>query len=162
MNWIDIVLIVFIIMSMVGAAIQGIIRSVLTLVGLIVGVILASNFYEQLGSSVFGFISNETIANVVAFIVVMLAVMIVAAIVGNILRSVLKVIHLGWLDKIGGLVFGLVIGVVSAGALLAVIVKMTGTGLITDSVLSGLILDQVPLVLSFMPSEFDMIKDFFN
>jgi membrane protein required for colicin V production len=160
-NWIDIVIAIYLILSVIGGAMQGLIRSVLSLLGMIIGVVLAANFYEKL-ATIFGFIHNQTVANVISFVLIVGAVVIIAAIVGSALRSVIKAIHLGWVDGLGGAVFGLAMGVISAGALLAVIVKLTGTDLITGSALAGFLLDKFPVVLGFLPSEFDVIHDFFK
>jgi membrane protein required for colicin V production len=162
LNWVDIVIIVYLIISVVGGALQGLIRSVLSVVGLIVGIVLAANYYQQLGGSVFGFISNTNAANIIAFVVIVAVVVIIAAVVGTILRSVIKAIKLGWVDGLGGAVFGLIMGFISAGAFLAIIVKLTNTDLITGSFMSALILDKFPVVLSLMPSEFDIIQSFFK
>ena len=161
MNWIDIVIAIYLILSVIGGAMQGLIRSVLSLLGMIIGVVLAANFYEKL-ATIFGFIHNQTVANVISFVLIVGAVVIIAAIVGSALRSVIKAIHLGWVVGLGGAVFGLAMGVISAGALLAVIVKLTGSDLITGSALAGFLLDKFPVVLGFLPSEFDVIRDFFK
>lgn len=161
MNWIDIVIIIYLILSIIGGAMQGLIRSVLSLLGLIIGVVLAANFYQNL-ATIFGFIHNGTVARVIAFVLIVGVVVIIAAIVGAALRSVIKAIHLGWVDGLGGAVFGLAMGAISAGALLAVIVKLTNSNLITGSSLAGFLLDKFPVVLGLFPSEFDVIRDFFK
>lgn len=161
MNWIDIVIVIYLILSVVGGAMQGLIRSVLSLLGLIIGVVLAANFYQDL-ATIFGFIHNTTIANVISFILIIGVVVVIAAIVGSALRSVIKAIHLGWIDGLGGAVFGLAMGAISAGALLAVIVKLTNSDLITGSALAKFLLDKFPFVLGLLPSEFDVIRDFFK
>jgi len=160
-NWIDIVIAIYLILSVIGGAMQGLIRSVLSLLGMIIGVVLAANFYEKL-ATVFGFIHNQTVANVISFVLIVGAVVVIAAIVGSALRSVIKAIHLGWIDGLGGAVFGLAMGAISAGALLAVIIKLTGSELIANSALAGFLLDKFPMVLGFLPSEFDVIRDFFK
>jgi membrane protein required for colicin V production len=160
-NWIDIVIIIYLIISVIGGAMQGLIRSVLSLLGLIIGVVLAENFYDKF-ATVFNFINNTTAQNVIAFILIVVVVVIIAAIVGSALRSVIKAIHLGWLDGLGGAVFGLAIGAISAGALLAVLVKLTGSDLITGSALARFLLDKFPLVLGLLPSQFDVIRNFFK
>jgi membrane protein required for colicin V production len=161
MNWIDIIIVVYLVISVVGGAFQGLIRSVFSVMGIIIGVVLASNFYQQLGG-VLGFIPNTTVANVVAFVIIVGVVMVIAAIVGSALRSVVKAVHLGWADGMGGAVFGLAMGAISAAALLAVIVKLTGSELITHSALSRFLLDKFPFVLGLLPSEFDSIRSFFQ
>jgi len=140
---------------------QGLIRSVLSLLGLIIGVVLAANFYTKF-ATVFGFVNNDTAANVIAFVVILVVVVVVAAIVGAALRSVIKAIHLGWVDGLGGGVFGLAMGAISAGALLAILVKLTGSSLIAGSALAKFLLDKFPIVLGLLPSEFDTIRNFFK
>jgi membrane protein required for colicin V production len=161
-NWVDIVIVIYLILSVVGGAMQGLIRSVLSLIGSIVGIVLAANFYQQLGSNVLGFISNTTVANIVAFILIIGVVMIAVGIIATILKTIIKAIQLGCIDKLGGALFGIIMGALSASAFLAVVVKLTGTDLITNSTLAGFFLDKFPVIMGFLPSEFDVIRGFFK
>jgi membrane protein required for colicin V production len=161
MNWLDVVIIIYLIISVISGIAQGLIRSVLSIVGLIVGIVLAANFYKQFGN-VLIFIHNTQVADVVAFIIILLAVMAIAALIAFVLRSIIKAIMLGWIDRLGGAVFGLILGGLSVSALLAVIVKLTSTSLITDSALAGFFLDKFPLIMGFLPSEFDAVRNFFK
>ena len=117
----------------------------LSIIGLIVGIILASHFYKQLGN-ILTFISNKNLANIVAFVIILLVVMGIAALIALILRSIIKGIMLGWVDRFGGAVLGLILGALSVSAFLAIIVKYTNTSLITDSKLAGFFLDKFPVV----------------
>jgi membrane protein required for colicin V production len=156
MNWLDIVILIYLAVSVISGLVQGLIRTVLSIVGVIVGIFLASHFYIQLGNAL-TFISNKDTANIVAFIIILLAVMIVAAIIAWLLKSIIKAIKLGWVDKLGGAVLGL-----SVSAFLAIIVKYTSASFIVDSKLSGFFLDKFPLILGFLPSEFDSVRNFFK
>jgi membrane protein required for colicin V production len=161
MNWLDIVILIYLAVSVISGLVQGLIRTVLSIVGVIVGIFLASHFYIQLGNAL-TFISNKDTANIVAFIIILLAVMIVAAIIAWLLKSIIKAIKLGWVDKLGGAVLGLILGALSVSAFLAIIVKYTSASFIVDSKLSGFFLDKFPLILGFLPSEFDSIRNFFK
>jgi membrane protein required for colicin V production len=161
MNWVDVVIIIYLALSIISGFAQGLIRSLLSIIGLIVGILLASHFYKQLGD-ILTFISNRNVADIVAFIVILLAVMVIAALIGLVLRSIIKAIMLGWIDKLGGAVLGLILGALSVSAILAIIVKYTNTSLITDSKLAAFFLDKFPLVLGLLPSEFDTIRNFFK
>ena len=160
MNWLDIVITVALIIPIFTGLKQGLVKAALSLAGLIVGVILASNFYEQL-AGVLGFISNEDIANVAAFIIILVVVMIIANVVAALLKFTAKAVMLGWIDRLGGAVFGFLMGAIFMGAILASLVKFFGTGLASESWLAGILLDKFPLVLALLPSEFDTIRDFF-
>ena len=154
MNWVDIVIIIYLVLSIISGLMQGLIRTVLSIIGLIVGIILASHFYIQFGD-ILTFISDKNTAEIVAFAIILLAVTGIAALIALILRSIIKGIMLGWIDRLGGAVFGLILGALSASAFLAIIVKYTNTSVITDSKLAGFFLDKFPIVLSLLPSQFD-------
>ena len=70
MHWLDIILLIALVIPTFIGLRQGLIKAVLSLVGLIIGVVLAGNFYEEL-AKVFGFIDNSNTANVVAYIVIL-------------------------------------------------------------------------------------------
>jgi len=153
MNWLDIVIIVGIaITTFVGLKI-GLIKAVLSLVGLIVGVVLARLFYIPLSEQL-GFIPQATVAKVAAFAIIMIGVMIIAGVLAMALKWITSAMMLGWVNRIGGAVFGLLLGVIFCGALLALWVNFFGAGeTITNSSLAS-ILSRFPLVLGLMPGEF--------
>jgi len=160
MNWVDIVIIIYLAISIISGFMQGLIRTVLSIAGLIVGILLASHFYKQFGD-ILTFISNRNAANIVAFIIILLVVMGIAALIAMVLKTIIKAIMLGWLDKIGGAALGLILGVISVSVFLAVIIKYTNSSAIADSKFAGFFLDKFPLIMGLLPSEFDSIKKFF-
>ena len=153
MNWLDIVIIVGIaITTFVGLKI-GLIKAVLSLAGLIVGVVLARLFYIPLSEQL-SFIPQAALAKVAAFAIIMIGVMIIAGVLAMVLKWIASVMMLGWVNQIGGAVFGLVLGVILCGALLALWVNFFGAGeTIANSSLAS-ILSQFPLVLGLLPGEF--------
>lgn len=161
MNWLDIVILVIMGISVFFGVKHGLVTSMLSLVGFILGIILAGNFYKQLGSAM-GFISNENVANIVAFIIIFVVVMVLAALTAGILRTILKAIMLGWVDRLGGAFFGLVASVLTVSALLAIFAKYTNNSFIPDSALAGFFLDKFPIIMGLLPSEFDTIRNFFK
>ena len=161
MNWVDVVIIIYLALSIISGFVQGLIRSLLSIIGLIVGILLASHFYKQLGD-ILTFISNRNVADIVAFIVILLAVMVISALIGLVLRSIIKAIMLGWVDKIGGAILGLILGALSISAILAIIAKVSNSSLITDSKFAGFFLDKFPIVSKFLPGDFSTIRNFFK
>ncbi len=161
MNWLDIVILVALVVPAFIGLKQGIIKAALSLAGVIVGAILASNFHEQLGG-VMTFISNPDVANIAGYIIILVVVMIIANVLAVVLKFTAKAVMLGWIDRAGGVVFGFLMGALFMGAILAAVVKFFGEGLVTDSFLAGMLLDKVPLVLALLPSEFDAVREFFQ
>jgi len=65
-------------------------------------------------------------------------------------------------NRLGGALFGLVLGAILCGALLATWVRFLGiTGAIVESTLARILLDYFPLVLALLPDEFDAVRSFF-
>jgi len=161
MNWLDIIIIVALVIPAFIGLKQGIIKAVLSLAGLIIGVILAGNFYQPLSKRL-AFIPNEDVANVVAFILILVAVMAIAVVLARLLKFAVSAVMLGWVDHVGGAVFGFLTGAIVWSALLAIWVKFFDTELVTESFLASVLLDKFPLILALLPKEFDAVRDFFQ
>ena len=162
MNWLDIVLIVVLLISTFSGLKTGIIKAVLSLIGLIVGIILAGRYYVPLSEQL-TFISQPGIAKGVAFAIILIGVMVVAMVLASLLKQVTSMILLGWVNRIGGAIFGLAMGAFFCGALLAMWLKFIGLeGPISQSVIAPVLLDYFPVVLALLPDEFESVRSFFQ
>jgi len=161
MHWLDIVIIAAIVIpTFIGLRI-GLIRAVLSLAGVIVGVILAGRYYVLLSQQL-SFIPQASVAKVVAFAIILIGVMVIASVIARLLTWAASVVMLGWVNRLGGAILGLVLGAIFCGALLAIWVKFLGAGAIAESGLATVLLDRFPLVLALLPQEFDAIRSFFQ
>ncbi len=162
MNWLDIVIIVLIaIPTLIGLRI-GIIKTVLSLAGGIVGVILAGRFYVALSEQL-TFIPQENLAKIAAFAIILIGVMIITGVLASVLKWIASVVLLGWVNRLGGAIFGFVLGAIFCSALLAIWAKFLGIeGPVAGSGLATLLLDQFPIVLALLPEEFDAVRSFFQ
>ena len=162
MSWLDIAIIAIIgIATLIGLKI-GIIKAVLTLAGVIVGVILAGRFYIALAEQL-TFIPQETLARVVAFAAILIVVMLVAGIIAGVLKWLASIILLGWVNRLGGALLGLIMGAILCGALLAMWTRFLGiSDPIAESALATFLLDRFPMVLALLPEEFGSVRSFFQ
>jgi len=162
MNWLDIVIIIAMAISAYLGLRIGIIKAALSLAGLIVGVILAGRYYIPLSQQL-SFIPQANIAKIVAFAIILIGVMIIAAVAAVLLKWAVSKMMLGWVNRLGGAVFGLILGALFCGALLAIWVKFAGIeGAIAESTLAAILLDRFPMVLALLPGEFDSVRSFFQ
>ena len=162
MSWLDIAVIVIIgIATLIGLKI-GIIKAVLTLAGVIVGVLLAGRFYVVLADQL-TFIPQETLARVVAFAIILMVVVLIASIIAGVLKWLASIILLGWVNRLGGALLGLIMGSVLCGAVLAMWTKFLGiSDPIAESALATFLLDRFPMVLALLPEEFGSVRSFFQ
>ncbi len=161
MNWLDLVVLVIIAISIFIGLKIGIIKAFLSLAGLVIGTFLAGLYYLPLSERLV-FIPQPTIAKGVAFGIILIGVMIIASVVAAFLTSVVSAVMLGWVNRLGGAIFGLVLGAILCSALLAIWVKFFGTAVVKESTLAAILLDRFPIVLALLPDEFDMIRSFFQ
>jgi len=162
MNWLDIAIIVAIVISALLGLRIGIIKAVLSLAGLIVGVILAGRYYEPLAEQL-SFIPQASVAKIVAFAIILVGVMVIAGLLASLLKWAASVTMLGWVNRLGGAVFGLVMGAIFCGALIATWVKFFGVAAaINEANLAPILVNRLPMVLALLPDEFNAVRSFFK
>jgi membrane protein required for colicin V production len=163
MSWLDLVIVVVLAISTFLGLRMGIIKAVLSLAGVIVGVVLAGQYYVALADVLPFFSETSSAAKIVAFAIILIAVMVIAITLARLLKWAASVMLLGWVNRLGGATLGLVLGAIFCGALLAIWVKWLGVGsTITESAVSAFLLDKFPLILALLPGEFDAVRSFFQ
>lgn len=162
---------------------------VFPLIGLVVGIFLAGQFHATLAKRL-TFIEGENLSRIVAFILLFLVVLIGVSLLGFFTRKFLHLLALGWLDRLGGLFAGLLIGWIAAGFLTYLLARYvalpanlpTGEGIgawlenwravvqvrqevttaIENSKLAGFFLRTFPSLLHLLPGEFSVVHRFFG
>ena len=139
MATLDIILLICFIPGIIRGISKGFLEQALSLAGIVVSVWAAFKFSALVCTWLKPYLSlSETTLNVVAFALILVAVCLVVLIVAKLLTKVLEMSMLGWLDKILGLVFALVVN----GLLLGVFVILFDTlnlkfGFVKPEVLDG-------------------------
>jgi membrane protein required for colicin V production len=160
-NWLDIILAIFLILSAFIGLKRGLVRTIIPLVGLIVGVLVAGSYYDALAHRVVH--SHSTAAYVFAFVIIVVVFIVAAAIFATVLQKALSLTLLGWLDRLAGGIAGLAMGSITVGALLALFLKYSlAVSAIKGSAVASFLVDKFPLVLSLLPGDFERVKDFFH
>jgi len=161
MNWLDVVLGIFLLLIAIMGLMRGLLSTLIPLLGLIVGVVVAGNYYTGLAHGLFR--SHSEAAYIAAFVVIVLLFLIAAWIVTRVLHGLLKVILLDWLNHLAGLLLGAILGGLIAGAILSILLKYDmGVSIISGSGVAAFLVEKFPLALSFLPGDFDRVKHFFQ
>jgi membrane protein required for colicin V production len=163
MNWLDIAIVLIVAFFATTAFSAGLIRELVTLVSAVVGVVVAGLFYDDLARDVLMFIDNKDTANIVAFLVLLGATYLTGQLIAILLKQVAAVLLLGWADRLGGALFGLLKGLVVVEVLLIAFVTFD-VGLddaIEDSGLASVFLDAASVLLIILPDDFERAVDAF-
>ncbi len=160
MNWVDIMILVLVLGAGFMGWRNGVIRWAFTLVGGIIGVILAGQLYKTLAPAVpFG--DTDAVKQLVAFGAIFVAVMIAAWIAGRIVKATLNVLMLGWVDSLAGIAVGVLVGAVAATAIISVMGSLPVDSVkdaVNESTLAEPLTENLGFVRSFLPEEFDQIQ----
>jgi membrane protein required for colicin V production len=106
MNYIDLVIAVIVLWGFWTGIQRGLIRSVSSLLGWVLALVLASRYVPMLAPSMSVLTHDPVVRKIAAFVVIVLAVLIVSALIGNVMRSVLKAMYLGLPERLAGGAFG--------------------------------------------------------
>jgi membrane protein required for colicin V production len=148
--------------SIISGFANGLIKSLFSLAGLIIGVIVAGRYYTAFAGYL-SFIPNENAARIVAFIIIFLAIAVICGLLGTFFSKLISVIQLGGLNRLLGAVFGLILGAIFIAAMLALWVKYGGANsAIVQSSIAIFLLDRLPFIMGLLPQEFDTVRQFFS
>jgi membrane protein required for colicin V production len=106
----DIIILICFLPAVISGIKNGFIEQVVALVSLVLGAWLAFRFSNVVGEWLQPYMEvSETVLHVISFAVIMVAVVLVLFVLGKILTGLTKLVLLGWLDRLLGLVFALLI-----------------------------------------------------
>ncbi len=118
MNPLDWLLTALLVYSAIRAALNGFFREAFTLAGLLIGFPLACWYYHSLAHALAGLITAPTVALLAAFFLILTVVTVAASVLGRLFRRGARTVGLGFADRLGGAIFGLLRGAGMAVALL--------------------------------------------
>ena len=118
MNFFDILTIIALIWAVVSGWRSGLISQILSLGGVILGIVLAVSYGTAVGEMLH---IDERFSVVAGFLITFVATLIVATILARLLSKVLSFIGLGWINTLLGIVLSVVKGLIVLSMLYAAI-----------------------------------------
>ena len=108
MNWLDVLLLLPLLVGLVRGLLRGLISEVIAIAAIILGIVGANVLGKPFTAwllTQFGW--PQAVCSVVSYVLLFLAITIVLAIVAHGLTRLMKAIHLGWVNRILGGLFGM-------------------------------------------------------
>lgn len=90
----------------------GFIRQVLAVAGIVVGILLAGRYSEDVAAWLSSFVASPQVASAAGFILVVIFVSSLSSLVASFLRIFVGLLFLGWIDHLLGAVLGVVQAVI--------------------------------------------------
>lgn len=143
MNWVDLAIIIALALAAVSGWRHGLVSALAMLVALLIGLALASRLGADVGSLI---LKNRDSAWLLGFAIILIIAVLAGFIGGKIAKKVVRLLLLGWVDHLGGLIASVVLAVLLLSALVVVAVSIEASpdrlrGAVKDSTLGSQLAD---------------------
>ena len=138
MNPFDILILVILGYSLTRGLFRGLVKEISSIVGVFGGFYAAYTYYKILAKLLSGLIQDVSYLNILSFLIIFCGVLIVVSVLGVIIKYLLNIAFLGWVDRIGGVIFGFVKGILIVTVLFISLTAFLpkGSAFIKNSVLA--------------------------
>lgn len=157
MNILDIILLLCLVWAVVQGLRKGFISQVIATISIISGVWMSARFTNVVCTWLSQWISgSEQVLKVVAFTLILVAVFLVLAALGKALEGIIRLVMLGWLNKLLGVVFSLLKCLLILGLIVLAFNSLNSTiqlikpEYLADSILYGPIRDLANSVFPYV------------
>lgn len=110
MSIFDIVVIILLVPAIFSGYTKGFISQIFSIIAIVVSIWSSVHFADQLCDYLKDTLmqDNPVLLKIIAFVIILVLVSLVLVIIGKIIEKFLKIIMLGWLNKLLGIIFSLI------------------------------------------------------
>ncbi len=161
MNGLDIAFVVILGYTLIRGLFRGLVKEIASLFGLFAGFIVANTYYGQVMKVVQKVLANPQYAAIISYVLIFLVVLGAIIFIGAGLRKLMEAFMLGWLDRTGGGLLGVIKGGLVCSLLLFFLTMFMSQGspFLTQSRLSPFVNQFAARLVSLVPQE---MKDTFG
>jgi membrane protein required for colicin V production len=155
MNALDIFVGVILIYGLVRGIFRGLVKEVSSLIGVLGAFMAAYSFYGMVGGYLSGVVSSPAYRNLLAFLIIFCAVVVFVNVLAIVIKYLLKIVFLGWLDRLGGVVFGFIKAALIVSVLFLALTAFLpkGTPLIKESLTAPYVAVVSERLATIVPSD---------
>ena len=134
MNIIDIILLICFIPAIVQGIRKGFISQIISIVSLVLGIWMSARFASAVSSWLSQWITaSGQVLEIVAFALILILVFLALGALGKVLEATIRLVMLGWLNRLLGVVFALLKTVLIVGLVIMAFSSLNDTFLLVKS-----------------------------
>ncbi len=162
MNYLDIIIAIILIVFGIRGLRKGLIREVVALLAFGVGIFGAMHFSDFTADHLKDFMNiKPEYLNVVAFVLTFVILVVLVNLLGRLISKLAESLELGFFDKLGGFLFGVLKGVLLCSVFVLLLNNLQWTGIIKEEVRQGSFLyTYVEKTVPFIYRGFDLVKGY--
>ena len=162
MNPFDVFIIIVVCYSIIRGLFRGLVKEVASIMGVLGGFYAAYSYYPMVAKLIAGLVQDPAYRNILSFLIIFCAILIIISVIGVVIKYLLNVAFLGWIDRLCGVFFGMIKGVLVVTVLFIILTTFLpkGAPLIKKSVLAPHVIWISEKMVNLVSQE--MKKDFFG
>jgi membrane protein required for colicin V production len=162
MNYLDIIIAIILLIFGFKGLRKGLIIEVVTLVAFGAGIYGAMHFSDFTSERLQDFMEiNPKYLNTIAFVLTFIILVVVVNLIGRLISKAIKSLNLGFFDKLGGFVFGVLKGVLLCSTFVLVLNNLQWTGIIKEKVRKeSFLYTYVEKTVPYLYKGFDLVKGY--
>lgn len=164
MNSVDTVIVVVLLVCGALGIYWGLIRQLLSIAGLVAGVVLASRYGPEVAGWLSSFIQNDQVVQALGFLGVVFAVSSLASLFATLLHRFAGLLFLGWLDHLAGGLLGLLQGALVVAVVVAIAAANPAeawSGALRESQFAPIVTRVFGVILLLLPESLRRAADMF-
>lgn len=162
MNYLDIIIAIILLLFGFKGFRRGLIIEVVTLLALVVGLYGAMHFSDFTAERLVEYIEvKPEYLNTIAFVLTFILLVIIVNLIGRAASKLAKTLELGFLDKIGGFVFGAAKGLLLCSVFVVVFNNLQFFGIVKEEAKKeSKLFPYVEQTVPYLYQGYGMVKDF--
>ena len=162
MNYLDIIIAIVLLLFGLKGLRKGLIIEVVTLVAFGVGIYGAMHFSDFTAAHMQDFMEiDPKYLNTIAFVLTFIILVVLVNLIGRLISKAVKSLNLGFFDKLGGFLFGIIKGVLLCSVLLMVLNNFQLLGVLKPEVKEkSKLYPYIEQTVPYVYRGFDLVKDY--
>ena len=162
MNYLDIIIAIVLLLFGLKGLRKGLIIEVVTLVAFGVGIYGAMHFSDFTAAHMQDFMEiDPNYLNTIAFVLTFIILVVLVNLIGRLISKAIKSLNLGFFDKLGGFLFGIIKGVLLCSVLLMVLNNFQLLGVLKPEVKEkSKLYPYIEQTVPYVYRGFDLVKDY--
>jgi membrane protein required for colicin V production len=162
MNYLDIIIAIILFIFGWKGLRKGLIIEVVTLLAFGVGIYGAMHFSDFTADHMQDFLEiNPNYLNTVAFVLTFIILVVLVNLIGRLISKAIKSLNLGFFDKLGGFLFGIIKGVLLCSVMLMVLNNFQLLGVVKpEAKEKSKLYPYIEQTVPYVYRGFDLVKDY--
>jgi membrane protein required for colicin V production len=128
MNPLDILIIIILAYGLIRGIFRGMIKEISSIIGVLAGFYAAYSYYPLLAKTLDHWITSVVVLNIISFTFIFCFVFFIISLIGVVIKYLMNLASMGWFDRILGLAFGCIKGILIVSVILVALTAFLPKG----------------------------------